>query len=223
MQPSSTREDVGVGSRLVLAGVALTTAMLPLRAVAAEPELDDSPREVQEPEGPRIKSGFTPIALVSFGGGARLDERLGTFGGDVLVGVQAYFGRWGEFVVIPTLGWSGWRTLERPSRLRANTFTARLDLGYMNASTHMQGVTLSLAGRVGGGRSLEQVGRATSLYDLQAGVAWWPYQNVVGLEFQPHFTHHRGVWETELRGMVTVNVVRVALGIFALAMSPSFA
>jgi hypothetical protein len=152
------------------------------------------------------------IVLTSVGGGSHVHERVGVVGGDILVGPEFAFAldRYGgihDLVLMPTFGWSGWRTLDEASRLRANTYTARLEFGYFNTK-YKQGITVTAVGRLGAGRGPER-GSYSLLYGVQPGVVWWPVERAVGLEFQSHFNNYEGVWRTDLRFVVTLNPIEV--------------
>jgi hypothetical protein len=202
-------------------------------AVAGEQAMVDVLREVPEHEAVPAPPTPTPYPpwdhdfglvslriLTSVNGGSYLGERRGVVGGDTLIGLESgLMGELGVFVVMPSIGWSGWRTLEKPSLLRANTFTARLDLGYFDTETHRQGCTVSVAGRIGTGRGPEQ-GSRSLLYGAAVGVMWWFYSEAVGVEFQPNFTRYAGAWHFDLRIAVTVDLVSIGQGIFVLVMEP---
>jgi hypothetical protein len=178
-------------------------------------EEDEVEGEVEpEPENRLRKPVPYPtsfIVLTSVGGGSHVHERVGVVGGDILVGPEFSLAldrfRIHDLVLMPTFGWSGWRTLDEPNRLRANTYTARLEFGYMN-SKNKQGVTVTAAGRIGAGRGPDR-GRYSLLYGVQPGVVWWPLERAVGLEFQSHFNNYEGVWRSDLRFAVTLCPIEV--------------
>lgn len=200
------------------AGLAAALVMAtPLEARAQAPA---SPQ--REPAAsPRSRPEVEPYATLStgFGGGARRDARVGVLGGEVLLGVGVLVGHWDAFVAVPSFGWSGWRALDAPSRLRANTFTTRLDLGWFNIDDHYQGLTISGAGKFGTGRGPEPTSGPRRLLGAQVGVMWWPYRGVVGLEFQTHFTHYRGAWHEDFRAVVNVNLLWAYLAVLEAIMA----
>lgn len=168
----------------------------------------------------KVQTDPYPAILTPFGGGSYRDQRLGVFGGDVLLGAGIIFGDWSEthtFVMMPTLGWSGWRTLDKPVSLRANTFTGRLDLGYMNHAV-WQGITVFSAGRIGTGRGPEPDRDPAQLYGAQVGVTYWPVTGhqpntgLLGLEFQSNYSNFAGEWHHDLRFVLTVNLAPFVFG-----------
>jgi hypothetical protein len=179
----------------------LAALAFPVEAFAEDP-----------PPGVRLGSEFSgfPALLTTFGGGMQSDQRIGVLGGDVLAGVGMLYGNdVHSLVLTPTLGWSGWRTFDEPS-LRANTFTGRVDLGYMSFWT-LQGITVFGAARVGSGRRVDPDSDRSSLWGAQVGVTywpfvgWWPHAGVVGLECQWNHTNYLGEWHSDVRFVLNVN------------------
>jgi hypothetical protein len=155
-----------------------------------------------------------PVILTTFGGGSYTKQRLGVIGGDVLAGASFMFVDTAEkntLVLIPSIGWSGWRTRDKPVSLRANTFTGRVDFGYMNFR-YLQGLTVFGAGRIGTGRGPERDRDPFMLYGAQVGVTYWPltgyvpHAGILGLEFQSNYSNYLGEWHNDLRFMVTLNL-----------------
>lgn len=190
-------------------------------------ELDEygepKPEPKPEPEPKRKPTEVLvfPFVLASLGGGAYVDKRIGVFGGDTLVGfdLSATTGEgWGSFMMTPNIGWSGWRTLDAPSRLRASTFTGRLDLGYRHNVSSM-GFLATIAGRVGNGRGPEPDRPPARLSGAQVGATWRLFDNIVSLECQVHFTRHLGEWNTDIRAMATFNLAWIGVGIWAAGLS----
>lgn len=197
---------VVLGSRSTHAlalGIALTTLTIPAPALAREPE-------VVKPKRWNPKYYGIPLLHTVFGGGSYLNRRLGVFGGDVLAGFGFIYGDDHAIVFRPTVGWSGWRTTDKPASLRANTFTGRFDIGYANYESHLQGVSIFGAARVGTGRGPEDDRAPFQLAGAQVGLTYWAFtgyqgEGFVGLEFQSNFTHALDEWDTDLRFMVNLN------------------
>jgi hypothetical protein len=164
----------------------------------------------EPPPVERVDVGGFPALLLTFGGGMRSDQRTGVLGGDVLLGAGMLIGNDAHNLVLtPTIGWSGWRTLDEPS-LHANTVTARFDFGYMSFH-HQQGITVFGAGRVGSGRQVEPYTGLTPVYGAQLGATywpfsgWWPHAGIIGLECQWNHTNYLGEWHDDLRFVLNVN------------------
>lgn len=165
------------------------------------------------------------VASATIGGGASLDSGLSVFGGELRAGPALTLGdNYSSFVLIPTLGWSAWRTTDKPASLRAHTFVGRLDLGYMNFDGHYQGFTVFAAGQVGRGRATDPE-PLELIRGLQLGATYWPFSGVkyipgvIGVEFQSRFTYFMGAWDRDLRVVLNVNLVALfGAGAVALCM-----
>jgi hypothetical protein len=196
--------------------LALALVLLPAHALAGQPDQQGPPEQPEpeqpEPEQPEPeptgayyyyapRAWTYPSATASIGIGSHMNERRTVLSGDVLVGIGPNFG---VLLVVPTFGWSGWRTLDDPSQLRANTFTGRLDLGYFYDGWRAHVFTISGAGRIGTGRGPSGV--PTELYGAQVGVLY-SFAASYGAEFQTHFINYLGSWHTEFRFVISVNVL----------------
>lgn len=197
-------------------GLALACVLAPSSALASEPESAEReyPRQLSDVVGLQETKAdsvelFIPTILTSFNAGSWLRERRPVLGGDLLIGqlvmIEGFDSHY--FAIMPTVGASAWRALDRPSRLRAYSFTARLDLGFFAFPT-LQGFTVSGAGRVGAARGLER-GSSSTLYGAQVAATWWPLRLWVGLECQANFTHHLGAWHSDLRFAFTLNIGKI--------------
>jgi hypothetical protein len=191
------------GLAVVPSLIALATFALP--AQAREPHCDPD-----DPASRCLNVSALPALLTAFGGGSYTEQRVGLLGGDVLAGAFVVIERAPRshsLLLIPTGGWSGWRTLGESNRVQANAFTGRLDLGYMNFSPDLpQGVTVFGAGRIGTARDRDCNCDPFLLRGAQIGIAYLPASALVFVEFQSNWTNYVGAWHHDLRVVVNVNV-----------------